>query len=75
MQPLVHLRNAPTKLMKQLGYGKTYCYPHDEPNGYVAGEQYFPESLGKPRFYQPTERGLEKQIAQKLKFLRELDKK
>ena len=68
----VHLRNAPTRLMKELGYGHAYRYAHDEPHGYAAGEQYFPDGLN-PVFYQPTDRGLEGKIQQKLAFLRELD--
>jgi putative ATPase len=69
----VHLRNAPTKLMKELGYGKQYRYPHDEPHAYAAGEQYFPDGVKPQRVYVPTDRGMEDKIAQKLKFLRELD--
>lgn len=69
----VHLRNAPTKLMKQLGYGREYRYAHDEPHGYVTNEQYFPDGL-KARFYQPTDRGLEGKIGQKLAFLDQLDR-
>lgn len=69
----VHLRNAPTKLMKQLGYGREYRYAHDEPHGYVPNEQYFPDGL-KARFYQPTDRGLEGKIGQKLAFLDQLDR-
>lgn len=68
----MHLRNAPTKLMKQLGHGKAYRYAHDEPHGYAAGENYFPDGL-KARFYRPTDRGLEGKIQQKLAFLRQLD--
>lgn len=68
----VHLRNAPTKLMKQLGHGKTYRYAHDEPHAYAAGEHYFPDGL-RPRFYQPTDRGLEGKIGEKLAFLKQLD--
>lgn len=68
----MHLRNAPTKLMKQLGHGTAYRYAHDEPHGYAAGEDYFPDGL-KARFYRPTDRGLEGKIQQKLAFLRELD--
>ncbi len=68
-----HLRNAPTKLMKQLGYGKLYCYAHDEPEAYAAGETYLPEGLGEPGWYQPTPRGLEGKIADKLAYLRRLD--
>ncbi len=68
-----HLRNAPTKLMKQLGHGQAYRYAHDEPHGYAAGERYFPDGLNAV-FYQPVDRGLEGKIAEKLAFLRELDK-
>ncbi|NYT58761.1 replication-associated recombination protein A [Alcaligenaceae bacterium] len=68
-----HLRNAPTKLMKALGHGHAYRYAHDEPHGYAAGEQYFPDGL-KARFYRPSDRGLEGKISEKLAFLRELDK-
>ncbi|HYG42276.1 MAG TPA: replication-associated recombination protein A [Bordetella sp.] len=68
----LHLRNAPTKLMKQLGHGHAYRYAHDEPHGYAAGEQYFPDGV-KATFYRPTDRGLEAKIQQKLAFLRELD--
>ncbi len=69
-----HLRNAPTKLMKQLGYGKLYRYAHDEPDAYAAGETYLPEGLGEPGWYQPTPRGLEGKIGEKLAYLRELDR-
>ena len=69
----VHLRNAPTKLMKQLGYGKLYRYAHDEPEAYAAGESYLPDGLGEPGWYQPTPRGLEGKIAEKLAYLRRLD--
>jgi len=71
----VHLRNAPTKLMKQLGYGKTYRYAHDETVAYAAGENYLPEQMGHPGYYQPVPRGLEIKIAEKLAHLRELDRK
>lgn len=71
----VHLRNAPTKLMKQLGYGKTYRYAHDETEAYAAGENYLPEEMGRPGYYQPVARGLEIKIAAKLAHLRELDRK
>jgi putative ATPase len=71
----LHLRNAPTALMKQLGYGKQYRYAHDEPEAYAAGENYFPEGLEGTQVYFPTERGLEAKIAAKLNHLRELDKK
>ena len=69
----VHLRNAPTKLMKQLGYGKAYRYAHDEPEAYAAGEDYFPEGMPTVEWYQPTDRGMEERISEKLKHLRELD--
>ena len=69
----LHLRNAPTKLMKELGYGHAYRYAHDEPHGYAAGEQYFPDGLDTT-FYRPTDRGLEAKIQQKLQFLKELDR-
>ncbi len=68
-----HLRNAPTKLMKELGYGKLYRYAHDEPDAYAAGETYLPEGLGDPQWYQPVPRGLEIKIADKLAYLRQLD--
>jgi len=70
----LHLRNAPTKLMKELGYAKQYRYAHDEPNAYAAGENYFPEELGRRKYYQPVNRGLEIKIAEKLKYLNQLDK-
>ncbi len=70
-----HLRNAPTKLMKDMGFGKAYRYAHDEPEAYCAGENYLPEGMAKPNWYRPTGRGLEKQIADKLDHLRELDAK
>ncbi|MBU0622795.1 MAG: replication-associated recombination protein A [Gammaproteobacteria bacterium] len=71
----LHLRNAPTKLMKQLDYGKDYRYAHDEAGGYAAGENYFPDGMPSVSFYEPTERGLEAKIAEKLAHLRELDAK
>lgn len=67
----MHLRNAPTTLMKKLDYGKNYRYAHDEPNAYASGENYFPENMGKKIYYEPVSRGLEIQIAEKLKKLRE----
>jgi len=70
-----HLRNAPTKLMKELGYGREYRYAHDEPDAYAAGEQYLPEGMGQMNWYRPTSRGLEGRIAEKLAYLRELDNK
>jgi putative ATPase len=69
----VHLRNAPTKLMKELGHGKAYRYAHDEPHAYAAGEHYLPDGMPEPRWYQPVARGLEGKIADKLVFLRQLD--
>ena len=71
----VHLRNAPTKLMKELGYGHAYRYAHDEPNAYAAGETYFPEGLPEMQWYRPTPYGLEKKIGEKLDWLAELDRK
>jgi putative ATPase len=68
----IHLRNAPTKLMKQLGYGEQYRYSHDEPHAYSAGQTYLPDGM-KAQFYKPTDRGLEAKIADKLAFLRGLD--
>ena len=70
----IHLRNAPTKLMKALNYEKMYRYAHNEPDAYAAGEDYFPESLAGTRYYQPVERGLEIKIKEKLERLRELDR-
>lgn len=67
----MHLRNAPTNLMKKLGHGKNYRYAHDEPGGFAAGEQYFPDGMTEPHWYQPVERGLEIKIAEKLKKLRD----
>ncbi|MBU1359906.1 MAG: replication-associated recombination protein A [Gammaproteobacteria bacterium] len=66
----MHLRNAPTRLMKQLDYGKGYRYAHDEEDGFAAGESYFPEGLESRRFYEPVERGLEIRISEKLRELR-----
>ncbi|MBS1191803.1 MAG: Recombination protein MgsA [Rhodocyclaceae bacterium] len=71
----VHLRNAPTRLMKELGYGKAYRYAHDEPEAYAAGEDYFPEGMPGVSWYEPTERGLEGKIGEKLAHLRHLDRK
>jgi len=70
-----HLRNAPTKLMKDMGYGKNYRYAHHEAHAYAAGEKYFPDELDPIQFYTPTERGLEIKINEKLNFLKTLDKK
>ena len=69
----VHLRNAPTKLMKELGYGHEYRYAHDEPNAYAAGETYLPEGIEEPGWYQPVPRGLEIKIGEKLALLRKWD--
>ncbi|KAA1014255.1 replication-associated recombination protein A [Paraburkholderia panacisoli] len=69
----LHLRNAPTQLMKDLGYKKDYRYAHDEPDAYAAGEHYFPEDVPEQRWYQPVPRGLETKIADKLDHLRKLD--
>ncbi|XAH24941.1 replication-associated recombination protein A [Xylophilus sp. GW821-FHT01B05] len=66
----MHLRNAPTKLMKELDYGKGYRYAHDEEGGFAAGERYLPEGMAAPGFYEPVERGLEIRIAEKLRELR-----
>ncbi len=68
-----HLRNAPTKLMKDLGYGADYRYAHDEAEGYAAGENYFPDGMPRVNWYQPAPRGLEQKIAEKLAHLRALD--
>lgn len=70
----VHLRNAPTKLMKSLDYGKEYRYAHNEPEAYAAGENYFPDALAGRQYYQPVDRGLEIKIKEKLKHLKALDK-
>ena len=71
----LHLRNAPTALLKSLGHGKHYRYAHDEPDAYAAGETYFPESLGERVYYKPVERGLEIKIGEKLAYLKQLDLK
>jgi putative ATPase len=68
-----HLRNAPTKLMKELGHGKEYRYAHDEVHGYAAGETYLPDGMSEPHWYEPVARGLETQIGEKMAFLRNLD--
>ena len=70
----VHLRNAPTGLMQQLGYGQRYRSPHDEPDAYAAGENYFPEGMEARNYYRPAARGLEIKIAEKLARLKALDK-
>ena len=71
----MHIRNAPTRLMKNLGMGKDYRYAHNEEEGYAAGESYFPDGMKRPDWYQPTDRGLEVKIREKLAHLRELDGK
>ena len=70
----MHLRNAPTKLMADMGDGEEYRYAHDEPNAFAAGENYLPEAIKDNRFYQPVERGLEQKIAEKLRYLEQLNK-
>ncbi|MDP3617197.1 MAG: recombination factor protein RarA, partial [Rhodoferax sp.] len=70
----MHLRNAPTQLMKELDYGKGYRYAHDEEGGFAAGERYLPDGMAAPGFYRPVERGLEIRIAEKLRQVRELNK-
>ncbi|MEY3067738.1 MAG: recombination protein [Pseudomonadota bacterium] len=70
----VHLRNAPTKLMKELDYGKNYRYAHNEPEAYAAGEKYFPDNLDPIEFYKPTTRGLEGKILEKMNYLKSQDK-
>ena len=66
----LHIRNAPTRLMKDLGYGKDYRYAHDEADAFAAGETYFPDGMPAVNWYQPTERGLEGKIREKLDELR-----
>ncbi|OOG25932.1 recombination factor protein RarA [Thioalkalivibrio denitrificans] len=66
----LHLRNAPTKLMKELDYGKDYRYAHDEPDGFAAGERYFPDDMPERHYYQPVDRGLETRIREKLEDFR-----
>ncbi len=69
----IHLRNAPTRLMKELGYGHAYRYAHDEPDAYAAGERYLPDDMAEPGWYKPVPRGLEGRIGEKLAWLRGLD--
>ncbi|MEI8055059.1 MAG: replication-associated recombination protein A [bacterium] len=71
----LHIRNAPTRLMKQLGYGKNYRYAHDEADAYAAGENYFPDGMPKKQYYRPVLRGLEIKISEKLEQLRKIDAK
>ncbi|MFZ5492608.1 MAG: replication-associated recombination protein A [Pseudomonadota bacterium] len=73
LPPPLRIRNAPTKLMKQLGYGKGYRYAHDEADAYAAGERYFPDEMPDRRYYQPTDRGLERRLAEHLAQLRARD--
>ena len=70
----MHIRNAPTNLMKDMGYGKDYRYSHDEKDGFSAGETYFPDELGEQQIYHPVERGLEIKIKEKLDYLRSKNK-
>ena len=70
----LHLRNAPTRLMKDIGYGKGYRYAHDEPGGYAAGERYFPDDMPDRRYYVPAPRGLEIKIGEALNARRERDR-
>jgi putative ATPase len=70
----LHLRNAPTELMKELDHGVDYRYAHDEEGAYSAGESYFPEALKDAQYYHPVDRGLEIKISEKLQYLRERDK-
>jgi len=69
----LHLRNAPTKLMKALDYGKDYRYAHDEEGGFAAGETYFPDGMVNPGFYRPVDRGLEIRISERLRELKKLN--
>ena len=69
-----HLRNASTQLMKQLGFGRTYRYAHDEPGAYAAGETYFPDDMAAVQFYRPTDYGLEARVSEKLAYWRDLDR-
>ncbi len=71
----VHLRNAPTKVMKELGYGHAYRYAHDETEAYAAGETYFPDEVGEQRYYHPVDRGMEIRIRERTEYLRSLDEK
>ena len=71
----LHLRNAPTRLMKEIGYGKGYRYAHDEPGGYAAGERYFPDAMPDRRYYVPVTRGLEIKIGEALAARRARDSK
>ena len=68
----MRLRNAPTKLMKDLGYGEGYRYAHDEPEAYAAGETYLPDGMKPVHWYEPTEQGVEQRIRERLQYLRGL---
>ncbi len=68
-----HLRNAPSKLAKEMGHGEGYRYAHNEPNAYAAGESYLPPDIAEMTFYHASERGLEKQLSAKMAYLAELD--
>ena len=70
----LHLRNAPTRLMKEIGYGKGYRYAHDEPDAYAAGERYFPDGMPERRYYEPAPRGLEIKIGEALAARRARDR-
>ena len=70
-----HLRNAPTQLMKEMGFGRDYRYAHDDPEAYAAGENYFPEGMPEIRFFEPVDRGFESKISERLAHLRKLDKR
>ena len=69
----LHIRNAPTRLMKDLGYGRDYRYAHEEQGAYAAGENYFPEGMPAVEWYKPTERGREARIRERIAELRRLD--
>ena len=70
----MRLRNAPTRLMKGLGYGEGYRYAHDEPEGYAAGETYLPDGMKPVRWYEPTDHGVEARIRERLEYLRSLER-
>jgi putative ATPase len=74
MEVPMHIRNAPTRFMQELGYGKDYRYAHNEDNAFAQGETYFPDELGEQELYHPVDRGLEIKIGEKLNYLRNLNK-
>ena len=74
LTPPAHILNAPTKMMKELGYGKGYIYDHDTPEGF-SGQNYFPEAMGRKKFYKPVERGFEREIARRLTYWENLRNK